>query len=397
MNPWKPVSLSKYIIEKTSKNSMEKKLEVFSVTNKKGLVKSEEFFKKTVHSKSVLKYKIIERDEIAYNPSRINVGSAAVCEKESGLLSPIYVVFECSNELIPKFLVNFLKSKEGMNKIKHFSQNGVRHSLNFENLSRMTINLPNRDIQKEVVSICNFIQNIKNNRKKSIEISDDIILSQFLDLFGDPNLNSKKWKFVDLKSKLLEEPQNGIYVNESDYGSGTSIARIDSFYGGILEEDDKLKKVRISKKDNDLYCLNENDIILSRTNSLAYLGKCALIEDLSKKTVFESNMMRIRVNSEELLPQFLIAYFLTNFARNHIAKRAKKAANQVSINQKDIMSMQIPDIPITSQQGFADLVKKWFNLKKNLKKDLSILEELITSMEFELFNGKIPIIPNMIK
>ena len=364
MNPWKPISLSKYITEKTLKNLMGEKLEVFSVTNKKGLVKSEEFFKKTVHSKSVLKYKIIEGDEIAYNPSRINVGSVAVCKKEPGLLSPIYVVFECSNELIPKFLVNFLKSKEGMNKIKHFSQNGVRHSLNFENLSRMTINLPSTDIQKEVVSICNFMQNIKNNRKKSIEISDDIILSQFLDLFGDPNLNPKKWKFVDLKSKLLEKPQNGIYVNESDYGSGTSIARIDSFYGGILEEDKKLKKVRISKRDNDLYCLNENDMILSRTNSLAYLGKCALIEDLSKKTVFESNMMRIRVNSEELLPQFLIAYFLTNFARNHIAKQAKKAANQVSINQGDIMSMQIPDIPITSQQDFADLVKKWFNLKK---------------------------------
>ena len=69
----------------------------------------------------------------------------------------------------------------------------------------------------------------------------------------------------------------------------------------------------------------------------------------------------------------------------------------MSINQEDIMSMQIPDIPITSQQNFADLVKRWFKLKKNLKKDLLILEELIISMEFELFNGKITIIPNMIK
>lgn len=397
MNAWKPVPLSRYITEKTLRNSDKKELQVLSVSNNRGLVKSEEFFKKTVYSKNLSNYKIIEPNEIAYNPSRINVGSVAICEKESGLLSPLYVIFKCSEDIVPKFLVYYLKSYDGINKIKHHSQKGVRHSLNFENLTRMTINLPCPSIQNEIVSICNFMRTIENKRKESIEISDNVILSVFLDLFGDPHKNPKKWSFVDLKSKLLEEPQNGIYVNESSYGSGIPIARIDSFYGGILDEVEKLKKIRISKYDCEIYGLNKDDIILSRTNSLIYLGKCALIEELSKTTVFESNMMRIKVDPKKLLPEFLIAYFLTNFAKNHIAKRAKKAANQVSVNQEDIMSMQIPDISITLQQDFAKLVRKWFNLKKNLRKDLSILHDLIVSMEFDIFNGKISVKPKIIK
>ena len=243
--------------------------------------------------------------------------------------------------------------------------------------------------QNDIVSFCDYLTEIKKKREKTIEILDDVILSSFIEMFGDPHENPKNWEFVDLKNKLLEDPQNGLYVNESMYGSGTPIARIDSFYGGILDEPEELKKVEISKKDLKLFGLNHNDIILSRTNSLIYLGKCALIEELSKTIVFESNMMRLKINPDKISPQFLIAYFLTNMARNHIAKRAKKAANQVSINQEDIMDMQIPDIPITAQQDFVKIVMKWFELKKKLRKDLTMLKDFINSTEFGLFSGKI--------
>jgi len=389
MSSWKSVSLKKYLIEKTIRNSSNQKLEVFSLTNEDGLVKSDDFFKKQVYSEELSKYKIIEPNEIGYNPSRINVGSIAICEKEKGLLSPLYVIIRCKGKLNPQFLFNFLKSKEGINRVKHYSQKGVRHSLNFENLTRMEIELPSPETQNEIVSLCNFMKEIKNKRKHSIQIADEIILATFIDMFGDPSENPMKLEFVDLKTKLLEEPQNGLYVHESLYGSGTPIARIDSFYGGVLDNFENLKKVAIEENDLETYRLVEDDIILSRTNSLIYLGKCALLEKISENVVFESNMMRIKVNKKLLLPQFLIVYFLTNLARVHIMRRAKKAANQVSVNQEDIMSMKIPDIPITQQKNFAKVVQKWFTLKKNLKTNLSLLDELISSTTLDLFQGKI--------
>ena len=56
---------------------------------------------------------------------------------------------------------------------------------------------------------------------------------------------------------------------------------------------------------------NENDIIINRVNSLEYLGKNTIIPALKEKTVFESNMMRFRVNESLIDPKFLIQYFET--------------------------------------------------------------------------------------
>ena len=66
---------------------------VLSAVRTGRLVRSEEHFTKQVHSKSIVNYLAVEHGDIAYNPSRINIGSVGMLKEAFlGAVSPVYVV-----------------------------------------------------------------------------------------------------------------------------------------------------------------------------------------------------------------------------------------------------------------------------------------------------------------
>ena len=70
---------------------------VLSVTNAYGIVEQEDFFQKIVASEDLSNYKVIRKGDIAYNPSRINVGSVDILNKyKLGIMSPMYVIVRCT-------------------------------------------------------------------------------------------------------------------------------------------------------------------------------------------------------------------------------------------------------------------------------------------------------------
>jgi len=136
------IELAEFITEVKRRNKQNSSIPVWSVTNDRGLVNPLSVFDKKIHSKNLKNYKIIEPGEIAYNPSRINVGSIAINDLGTkGLLSPMYVVLNCNENLLPNYLLYFLKSPRGNLAIKHNTQGSVRDSLKFKDLQRIKINL----------------------------------------------------------------------------------------------------------------------------------------------------------------------------------------------------------------------------------------------------------------
>ena len=159
---------------------------VYSVTNSQGFVPSEEYFSKEVYSKDLKTYRVVDRDMIAYNPSRINVGSVALQNKaERVVVSPLYVVFSTdSSRLLPDYLVQFLKSKPGLVQIAFQSIGTVRNNLKFKAMCQMELTLPPVEVQhkrlQKLDSICGQI----NHAKEAIEKLDQLVKSRFVEMFG---------------------------------------------------------------------------------------------------------------------------------------------------------------------------------------------------------------------
>ena len=155
---------------------------VYSVTNSQGFVPSEDYFSKEVYSKDLKTYRVVKRNMIAYNPSRINVGSVALQDKcDEVVVSPLYVVFSVDESRVkPGYAVRFLKSKPGLDQIAFQSIGTVRNNLKFKALCQMRLKLPSLAVQEErLANLASIESQIKQSRK-AIEEFDQLAKSRFI-------------------------------------------------------------------------------------------------------------------------------------------------------------------------------------------------------------------------
>ena len=114
-----------------------------------------------------------------------------------------------------KFIYNFLKSDVFQNYIKNVGQRAAQAGFNKEELSKININLPTLKEQKNVAKELDKVQEIIDIREKQIEELDELIKSQFVEMFGDPFYNEKHWTKDDMGkyiSVLTDFSANGSYA-----------------------------------------------------------------------------------------------------------------------------------------------------------------------------------------
>ena len=123
---------------------------VLSVSNKQGFVKqSEQFEDRTVASEDTSNYKIVKRNNFAYNPARINVGSIARLTKfDVGIVSPMYVCFRTKASIIPEYMEAFFTSQQFFYEMMKRLEGSVRLCLSYEGLCNIPVYIP--DMNKQI-------------------------------------------------------------------------------------------------------------------------------------------------------------------------------------------------------------------------------------------------------
>ncbi len=132
---------------------------VLSVTNTNGFVVQTEHFDKSVASADISNYKIVRQGQFGFNPSRVNVGSIAILEKNiEGALSPMYVIFKTvDGKLLPQYMKQFIKSSWFIGHVRCLTQGSVRDSLSFDALEQIRIFAPSIDEQKRIADTLSAI------------------------------------------------------------------------------------------------------------------------------------------------------------------------------------------------------------------------------------------------
>jgi type I restriction enzyme, S subunit len=264
--------------------------------------------------------------------------------------------------------------------VKHLSVKAVRD---------ISIALPPRPEQRRIAEVLDRAEALRAKRRAALAQLDTLPQAIFLEMFGDPRPNPKGWPVSPLGELMIDGPQNGLYRPASDYGSGTPILRIDAFYDGAVTNLRTLKRVRASRDEIELYGLRPADIVVNRVNSMEYLGKSALIPDLSEPTIFESNMIRFGVDTTHAHPRYVVQFLQTPYIKGQIQNAAKHAVNQSSINQQDVKGFRVLVPPLSLQQEFARRVAAVEQLKSAHRRSLDKLDELFTSLQHRAFRGEL--------
>lgn len=201
------------------------------------------------------------------------------------------------------------------------------------------------------------------------------------------------WSTVLLGDLIADGPQNGLYKPQNYYGEGALIVRIDNFYDGVINSWDTIRRITLDEKESKLYSLDNDDLLINRVNSLNYLGKSALVRGLDELCVFESNIMRLKVNKNVVNPEYLIKYLNSSAGIIELRKNAKHAVNQASINQTDVKNVLVPLPSIEEQLIISQKVEALFTyadqLEEAYERAKESIDQLPQSILAKAFRGEL--------
>lgn len=342
--------LSAFIREYSARNKNEACSAVYSVTNSHGFMPSTEYFSKEVFSKDLSAYKIVKKGMIAYNPSRINVGSVAVQRAaEQVIVSPLYVVFEVNEkELLPEYVSYFLHSDIGLAQIAMNTLGSVRDSLKFNALQKIEINVYSVEEQRRVVDKLQRLEAISLKKRKVLEKFEDLVKSQFIEMFGDVVRNEKGWHCETIDDVAPIEPYKGKIDTRNGKIWLLNLDMVEAQTGEIIS------KVEVAEEEigssTTTFC--EDNVLYSKLRP--YLNKVVVPMEKGYAT---SELVPLKPNSKKL-HRLYFATALRSDAFVGFIQEQVAGAKMPRVSMGVFRNFRMPCPPITLQNQFAAFVEQ---------------------------------------
>lgn len=149
------------IEQKSLRNKSNLVKTVLSVNNKLGFLNQDEQFEdRIVASEDSSNYKVVTKDDFAYNPARINVGSIARLKSyDKGIVSPMYICFKVTDSIVPEYLESYFATNQFFKEMQKRLEGSVRLCLSFEGLCNIPVVIPNMDEQAEIGKRIHLLEN----------------------------------------------------------------------------------------------------------------------------------------------------------------------------------------------------------------------------------------------
>ena len=183
---------------------------MFSVTNERGFVpQSEQFEGRDMVGDDIKAYKIIQSQEFAYNPARINVGSIAMySDKAPCMISSLYVCFKTTQKVDDEWLMQLLKTARLNYCYNVNGEVGVRVYLFYPNFARIRVSLPSLTEQKKIACFLNLLDERISTQNKIIEdlkkLKCAIIEKLYSEIQGKEYLYGQLFEVVNKRNKQME-------------------------------------------------------------------------------------------------------------------------------------------------------------------------------------------------
>ena len=250
------------------------------------------------------------------------------------------------------------------------------YNRHFKWVKELKFKIPEYDVQLEIVKKLDKTNELIELKKKQITSLNKMIKSQFIEMFGDLEKNSKGYEIKSMSE--IAKYWNGLTYKPSEVcETGTIVLRSSNIQDSVLDYNDI---VRVNSNIADKKYVKENDILMcSRNGSAKLVGKVALIPKSMEKMAFGAFMMVIR---SDYYP-YLYLYFQTNAFRKQIVSGATTTINQITTNIMNNVKLPIPKKSEVNK--YNEFLKQAEKQKYYLEESLKKLEELRSALMQEYF------------
>jgi len=169
---------------------------VLSMTMHDGIVLQSDRFKKSLASADQSDYKVVKYGQLVVG-FPIDEGVLYIQKAtDEGIMSPAYNVWDVDTSKIEaNYLELCLHSPQAMQYYsdKLRGSTARRRSIPTADLLAMPIRLPTLKEQREKLDLMTKMDALIEERQQQLDLSDQLVKSRFIEMFGDPVSNDKGW------------------------------------------------------------------------------------------------------------------------------------------------------------------------------------------------------------
>ena len=343
---WERCSLGEITTNFSRRNKEEVRYPMFSVTNNRGFVpQSEQFEDREMVGEDIKAYKIIHKNDFAYNPARINVGSIAKYNgNEPCMISSLYVCFTADKRLDNEWLIQLLKTPK-MNFYYNINgEGGVRVYLFYPNFARIKTAFPSLQEQQKISSFLALLDERIATQIKIIEKLESLIRGLITDVNSGRIAQCKSVYLRDLLTERHEKNTNNYEV------CSVSVSQ------GVINQIDYLGRSFAAKEVMHYNVVNCGDIVYTKSPTGEFPYGIVKRSDITKP-VAVSPLYGVYRPINDYVGRYLHLYFKSPInAKNYLHKLIQKGAkNTINITNQHFLDNKI----LIPEKGWLDKIVKF--------------------------------------
>ena len=254
-------------------------------------------------------------------------------------------------------------------------------------VERFKIPLPPLEEQRRIAAILDKADGVRRKRKEAIRLTEELLRSTFLEMFGDPVTNPKGWEVKRL-GEICTNFQNGIGKNSEHYGHGSKVANISDLYEWHRFIPEKYSLLDVTPKEIEKYSLMRGDLLFVRSSVKREGVAVCSVYDSDEICLFSSFMIRVRPRTDLINPEFLSLMLRTPPMRNRLIL-GSNTSTITNISQPGLSKIEVVVPPIKTQNLITKVTK---NIEESVRCHLQALEQsenLFNSLLQRAFRGEL--------
>ena len=365
------IELSKFITEYKQKNEKNEFKPV--AVGKYGIRTRESIYSKEL-AKDYSKNKIIFKNTLTVGMGSRQIDIGILTDDVIYSVSPAYHTYKISGINADYLRYCLMCRNEDM--FKRFVKRGSRQGKSIDLKRWLEYEIPVYDVrdQEKIVLKLNKVTNVISMRRQQLQKLDELIQARFVEMFGDPVLNEKRWR----RKPLLDmgNCKNGMNFHYDDCGVEINCLGVGDFKDlSIIDNTEQLPTVSLKEMPSEEYLLKDDDVVFVRSNgNKTLVGRSVAVYPGEVATTFSGFCIRYRKYDEEIRVPYLLRVLKTDSIRR---KMTGRGANIQNLNQQILSNLLIPVPPIELQNQFADFVNQVHKSKLVIKNLLQIYKHQI--------------------
>lgn len=294
------------------------------------------------------------------------------------------------SQVDPAYLVRFLNSQLAREQVARFTFGVTRPKVTLKDFRGLRVHLPPLPEQRRIADILDKADAIRRKRRDAITLTEELLRSTFLQMFGDPVTNAKQWEVKRL-GEVIERFEAGWSANGEARSHGPDeygVLKISAVTSGWFRPEE-YKAVAAAAVDRELMTPRRGDLLFSRANTRELVAATCLVEDAYPRLFLPDKLWRVVPNASATTPflRFLLAH---DRQRAELTKTATgTSGSMLNISMEKLKSLLVPVPPIDTQERFAEIVWASLASKQTLVLAARRADELFASLVDRAFRGEL--------